>query len=101
MRNMMNIEQVSQIKSKLELYTSSEEITFNEISTILEEINYHYKTNNTHKLEALENDLRTKCQKIKTNHSSDKLILEKNIQGYYETALKVNQIFNNIDTGSV
>ena len=58
MKNNMNIEPLGKINEKLKLYVRDEELEFSDIRRTLNDINYNYDTDNTIKLEEIEERLK-------------------------------------------
>lgn len=96
MNNKINIEELSKIKEKSRIHLKEEELNFESIKEVLEEINYNYDTPNKTKLEKLETDLINKLNIITINHQNNITIIEKNISTYQKTMTDTEKIFNNI-----
>ena len=92
----MNIEQLGKVNERIKIYTTDEELQFSSIKSVLDNINYNYDTNNTIKLEEIEEELTNKLKKINKNHSTDRLIIDKNINKYKELNQNTEKIFKNL-----
>ena len=79
MKSNMNIEQLGKVNERIKIYATDEELQFSSIKSVLNNINYNYDTDNTIKLEELDEELINKLKKINKNHNLDMLIIDKNI----------------------
>ena len=96
MKSNMNIEQLGKVNERIKIYTTDEELQFSSIKSVLNNINYNYDTNNTIKLEELEEELINKLKKINKNHNTDMFIIDKNINKYKELNQNTEKIFKNL-----
>ena len=92
----MNIEQLGKVNERVKIYTTDEELQFSSIKSVLNNINYNYDTDNTIKLEELDEELINKLKKINKNHNLDMLIIDKNINKYKELNQNTEKIFKNL-----
>lgn len=96
MKSNMNIEQLGKVNERIKIYATDEELQFSSIKSVLNNINYNYDTENTIKLEELEEELINKLKKINKNHNTDMLIIDKNINKYKELKQNTEKIFKNL-----
>lgn len=96
MKSNMNIEQLGKVNERIKIYTTDEELQFSSIKSVLNNINYNYDTDNTIKLEELDEELINKLKKINKNHNLDMLIIDKNINKYKELNQNTEKIFKNL-----
>lgn len=96
MKSNMNIEQLGKVNERIKIYTTDEELQFSSIKSVLNNINYNYDTDNTIKLEELEEELINKLKKINKNHNTDMLIIDKNINKYKELNQNTEKIFKKL-----
>ena len=96
MKNNINIEQLGKVNERVKIYTTDEELQFSSIKSVLNNINYNYDTDNTIKLEELDEELINKLKKINKNHNLDMLIIDKNINKYKELNQNTEKIFKNL-----
>ena len=96
MKSNMNIEQLGKVNERIKIYATDEELQFSSIKSVLNNINYNYDTDNTIKLEELEEELINKLKKINKNHNTDMLIIDKNINKYKELNQNTEKIFKNL-----
>ena len=92
----MNIEQLGKVNERIKIYATDEELQFSSIKSVLNNINYNYDTDNTIKLEELDEELINKLKKINKNHNTDMLIIDKNINKYKELNKNTEKIFKNL-----
>ena len=92
----MNIEQLGKVNERIKIYTTDEELQFSSIKSVLNNINYNYDTDNTIKLEELDEELINKLKKINKNHNLDMLIIDKNINKYKELNQNTEKIFKKL-----
>ena len=92
----MNIEQLGKVNERMKIYATDEELQFSSIKSVLNNINYNYDTDNTIKLEELDEELINKLKKINKNHNLDMLIIDKNINKYKELNQNTEKIFKNL-----
>ena len=92
----MNIEQLEKVNERIKIYATDEELQFSSIKSVLNNINYNYDTDNTIKLEELDEELINKLKKINKNHNLDMLIIDKNINKYKELNQNTEKIFKNL-----
>ena len=92
----MNIEQLGKVNERIKIYATDEELQFSSIKSVLNNINYNYDTDNTIKLEELDEELINKLKKINKNHNLDMLIIDKNINKYKELNQNTEKIFKNL-----
>ena len=96
MKNNINIEQLGKVNERVKIYTTDEELQFSSIKSVLNNINYNYDTDNTIKLEELDEELINKLKKINKNNNLDMLIIDKNINKYKELNQNTEKIFKNL-----
>ena len=96
MKSNMNIEQLGKVNERIKIYATDEELQFSSIKSVLNNINYNYDTDNTIKLEELDEELINKLKKINKNHNIDMLIIDKNINKYKELNQNTEKIFKNL-----
>ena len=96
MKSNINIEQLGKVNERIKIYTTDEELQFSSIKSVLNNINYNYDTDNTIKLEELDEELINKLKKINKNHNLDMLIIDKNINKYKELNQNTEKIFKNL-----
>lgn len=96
MKSNMNIEQLGKVNERIKIYATDEELQFSSIKSVLNNINYNYDTDNTIKLEELDEELINKLKKINKNHNLDMLIIDKNINKYKELNQNIEKIFKNL-----
>jgi len=96
MKSNMNIEQLGKVNERIKIYATDEELQFSSIKSVLNNINYNYDTDNTIKLEELDEELINKLKKINKNHNTDMLIIDKNINKYKELNQNTEKIFKNL-----
>ena len=96
MKSNMNIEQLGKVNERIKIYTTDEELQFYTIKSVLDNINYNYDTDNTIKLEELDEELINKLKKINKNHNIDMLVIDKNINKYKELNQNTEKIFKNL-----
>jgi len=96
MKSNMNIEQLGKVNERIKIYATDEELQFSSIKSVLNNINYNYDTDNTIKLEELDEELINKLKKINKNHNLDMLIIDKNINKYKELNQNTEKIFKNL-----
>ena len=96
MKSNMNIEQLGKVNERIKIYATDEELQFSSIKSVLNNINYNYDTDNTIKLEELDEELINKLKKINKNHNLDMLIIDKNVNKYKELNQNTEKIFKNL-----
>lgn len=96
MKSNMNIEQLGKVNERIKIYATDEELEFYNIKSVLNNINYNYDTDNTIKLEELDEELINKLKKINKNHNLDMLIIDKNINKYKELNQNTEKIFKDL-----
>ena len=92
----MNIEQLEKVNERIKIHATDEELQFSSIKSVLDNINYNYDTENTIKLEELDEELINKLKKINKNHNIDMLIIDKNINKYKELNQNTEKIFKKL-----
>ena len=96
MESNMNIEQLEKVNERIKIHATEEELQFSSIKSVLNNINYNYDTDNTIKLEELDEELINKLKKINKNHNLDMLIIDNNINKYKELKKKKKKIFKKL-----
>ena len=96
MESNMNIEQLEKVNERIKIHATEEELQFSSIKSVLNNINYNYDTDNTIKLEELDEELINKLKKINKNHNIDMLIIDKNINKYKELNQNTEKIFKKL-----
>ena len=93
----MNIEELNKNVEKVRFYKNEEELVFNNVKEVLENINYnYYQSNNTSKLENLENEIKSKLNTISNIHANNITVIRKNIDGYKKINEDTERIFSDL-----
>lgn len=96
MKSILNEEELDKNIIKIQNYKDQEDMIFDDISDNFININYHYKTNNTEKLEQLQAELVNALTTINKIHNDNIFVLTRNLNKYIETKKEVENLFWNL-----
>lgn len=98
MKNILNEEQLSIVVNKMDAYKRLEDVCFDNIYNHLRQINDHYQSKNTNRLDSKFLEINRKFKTINQIHNNNIFVVRKNIENYVSTKTKVENIFNKIET---
>lgn len=97
MKNIMRIDYVNSSLDKFKLYKKQEQLLVDSITGCLEEIKYNYQSNNSKKVDNLNNELVEKINIIANIHDNNVIVIERAIEKYRIAEAKSKKIFEDIE----
>lgn len=97
MKNIMRIDYVNSSLDKFKLYKKQEQLLVDSITGCLEEIKYNYQSNNSKKVDNLNNELVEKINIIANIHDNNIIVIERAIEKYRIAEAKSKKIFEDIE----
>lgn len=91
MQNIINYEELDIIIKKVEMYLREENIILTELQKTFEEILFFYKSNNSNKINEIQEELDHKFPIIQKNHQTSITFLKDKINTYKQT-IKKNEV---------
>lgn len=97
MKNIMRIDYVNSSLDKFKLYKKQEQLLMDSITGCLDEIKYNYQSNNSKKVDNLNNELVEKINIIANIHDNNVIVIERAIEKYRIAEAKSKKIFEDIE----
>lgn len=96
MKNFIDEERISKIIEKIRMYKKLEDVNFDNIKILFNNLVYLYNTSNKGALVNLQDEMINKLNTVSKIHNNKVIILYKNLEKYKNTKFKVENMFDNI-----
>ena len=96
MQNYVDIENLSIVKNKLDLYRREEKEKITDFISMFSDINSNIKISNSMELEKIQNEFISKMKLLQRLHTNDVMVLDETINKYRTTADTVVKNFEDL-----
>lgn len=97
MKNIMKIDYVIGSLDKFKMYKEQEQLLLDSITSCFEKIKYNYQSNNSKKINNLNNELVEKTNIIGNIHDNNVVVIERAIEKYRIAEAKSKKLFEDIE----